>query len=186
MGLRVPWILLYIALNPVRSLFRLSSDKQLEAIIGYSVLSYALPNLHIPWTVCMHCKLQPRGCSQTNRQETCNFPRTTLTNKGCSFSQQREVSCSLFYLAFFVPLKVISFYTWFVIPLCIKCVSFRNDLFIIIIMHSTYILLSNNGLLWGLIALLLSLFIQQLLRRASRLNYNRYSSLIPCRLTSFR
>lgn len=134
----------------------------------------------------MHCKLQPSGCSQTNRQETCNYPSSTLTNKGCSFSQQREVSCSLFYLLFFVLLKVISFYTWFVIPICMECVSFGNDLFIIIIMHSTYILLSNNGMLWALTALLLSLPVQQLLRHAIRLNYNRYSSLILCCLTSFR
>lgn len=184
MGLRATWIFLY-CLNPVRFLFRLNSDKQPEAIIGYSVLSYALPNLHIPWAACMHCKLQPSGCSQIHRQETCNLPSTTLTNKGCSFSRQRGVSCSLFYLLLFVPLKVISFCTWFVIPVCIECVSFRNDLFVIIIMHSTYILLSNKGMLWGLTALLLSLSVQQLLRRAVILNYNIYSSLIPCCLTSF-
>lgn len=133
----------------------------------------------------------PANCSQEDAVKLAGRSHVTSpappwqAREGSSFPQQREVSCSLFYLLLFVPLKVISFYTWFVIPLCIECVSFRNDLFIIIIMHSTSILLSNNGVLWALIALLLSLPVQQLLRRALRLNYNTDSSLIPCCLTSF-
>lgn len=76
------------------------------------------------------------------------LPQNLPSKQGIPLWVERSLVQPLLFTLLFYLLKVISSYIEFVVPICIQYISFRSDLFIIIIMHFTYILLYRNDIQW--------------------------------------